>query len=85
MSGKVISPDMTANMTENHSGDARCYGYGIWLRSKTEFISLIFRAATPESVLSLLIRKKLRLWSLWSAIMEMMSRQLHRKLTAELY
>ncbi len=73
MSGKVISPDMTANMTENHSGDARCYGYGIWLRSKRNLFPLIFREATPESVLSLLTGKRMKLSSLWSAITEITS------------
>ena len=85
MSGKVISPDMTANMTENHSGDARCYGYGIWLREQNEINFPYFQGSDPgvsfissykketETVVTLVSNYGDDVW------------QLHRKLTAELY
>lgn len=85
MSGKVISPDMTADMTENHSGDARCYGYGIWLREQNGIYFPYFQGSDPgvsfissykketETVVTLVSNYGDDVW------------QLHRKLTAELY
>ncbi len=84
MSGKVISPDMTADMTENHSGDARCYGYRIWLREQNGIYFPYFQGSDPESVLSLLIRKRQTVVTLVSNYGDDVW-QLHRKLTAELY
>lgn len=34
MSGQLLSPEMTAAMMTNHSGEAQCYGYGIWLEKQ---------------------------------------------------
>ncbi len=34
MSGQLLSPEMTAAMITNHSGEAQCYGYGIWLKKQ---------------------------------------------------
>lgn len=36
MSGKLISKEMTSNMLANHSGEAQCYGYGMWLKKVAE-------------------------------------------------
>ena len=85
MAGKVISPAMTANMTENHSGDARCYGYGIWLREQNGIYFPYFQGSDPgvsfissykketETVVTLVSNYGDDVW------------QLHKRLTAELY
>lgn len=32
--GRLLSPGLTAEMMKDHSGGARCYGYGLWLKTE---------------------------------------------------
>lgn len=47
LSCKLLSPEMTENMMTNHSGDARCYGYGIWLDWQGEGFTPYFEGCDP--------------------------------------
>ncbi len=47
LSGKLISKQMVENMIANHSGEAKCYGYGIWLRSSGENLIPYFQGCDP--------------------------------------
>ncbi|WP_312431717.1 serine hydrolase domain-containing protein [Lacrimispora sp.] len=47
MSGQLLSPEMTAAMMENHSKDAQCYGYGIWLKKQDNGYSPYFQGCDP--------------------------------------
>lgn len=47
MSNKLLSLGMTANMMTNHSGDAECYGYGIWLEKQNESYAPYFQGCDP--------------------------------------
>ena len=47
MSGKLISKDMTAKMITNHSGEAQCYGYGIWLKKYGNAFIPYFQGRDP--------------------------------------
>lgn len=47
MSGQLLSPEMTAAMMTNHSGDAQCYGYGIWLKKQVNGYKPYFQGYDP--------------------------------------
>lgn len=47
MSHQLLSPEMTANMMVNHSGDARCYGYGLWLEKSDDIDTPYFQGCDP--------------------------------------
>lgn len=47
LSNRLLSPEMTENMMTNHSGDAQCYGYGIWLDKQDEIYSPYFQGCDP--------------------------------------
>lgn len=47
MSGQLLSPEMTAAMITNHSGEAQCYGYGIWLKKKDSGYQPYFQGCDP--------------------------------------
>ncbi|WP_313186925.1 serine hydrolase domain-containing protein [Lacrimispora sp.] len=47
MSGQLLSPEMTAAMMTNHSGDAQCYGYGIWLKKQDNGYRPYFQGCDP--------------------------------------
>ncbi len=47
LAGRLLSPDMTEAMLSNHSGEARCYGYGIWLDAKGEACTPYFQGSDP--------------------------------------
>ncbi|WP_186802561.1 serine hydrolase domain-containing protein [Lacrimispora celerecrescens] len=47
ISGQLLSPEMAAAMMANHSGDAQCYGYGIWLKKLDKGYSPYFQGCDP--------------------------------------
>lgn len=47
MSDKMLSREMTANMMTNHSGEAQCYGYGIWLEKNGDVFTPYFQGSDP--------------------------------------
>lgn len=47
MQGKLISGEMVENMLKNHSGEANCYGYGIWLKSISGRLVPYFQGSDP--------------------------------------
>lgn len=47
MSGRLLSPHMTASMMMNHSGSAQCYGYGVWLKQQNGVYSPYFQGSDP--------------------------------------
>jgi hypothetical protein len=58
LSENLLSAEMTRNMISNHSGEAECYGYGIWLNKNDKYIIHIFKAVTQVSFISGMIFKK---------------------------
>lgn len=46
-SHKLLSPEMTTNMMMNHSKDAQCYGYGIWLEKQNGIYMPYFQGCDP--------------------------------------
>lgn len=85
MSGRLLSPQMTASMMMNHSGSAQCYGYGIWLKQQNGVYFPYFQGSDPgvsfissykkesETVITLVSNYGDNVW------------QLHKMLTAELF
>lgn len=47
LSGNLISKNMVEKMTSNHSGEAECYGYGIWLKKNGEYFIPYFQGSDP--------------------------------------
>lgn len=47
LSGKLLSKEMTMNMISNHSGESKCYGYGIWLKENKESFIPYFQGSDP--------------------------------------
>ena len=61
MSGKMLSKEMMAKMLSNHSGEAQCYGYGIWLKKDGNIFIPYFQGSDPgvSFISSYDIQKKL--------------------------
>lgn len=84
MSGRLLSPEMTADMIRNHSGGAQCYGYGVWLKKQNGVYSPYIQGSDPgvsfissyrkenETVITLVSNYGDNVW------------QLHKMLAAEL-
>lgn len=47
LSYKLLSQEMTENMLANHSGEEKCYGYGIWLKANDECFIPYFQGSDP--------------------------------------
>lgn len=47
LSHRLLSKAMTSDMMQNHSGQAACYGYGIWLEKKGDGTILLFQGSDP--------------------------------------
>lgn len=47
LSYKLLSCSMTKNMLSNHSGNAQCYGYGIWLKKTNDIYVPYFQGSDP--------------------------------------
>lgn len=43
----LLTKEMTTKMLMNHSGELKCYGYGIWLEEREQYLNPYFQGSDP--------------------------------------